>query len=237
MNSLLLIHNIYILKHNSNIHLIPPRPLLTIRFSAFCHLTSAKLETAHPVTSSVVVRLFIASYNCVEMAKNVNAVNCINWEHSENFLRRSDGLKLSHPSSLLTWVDDMKKWPELSYGDIFNYFVLSEGVDGAAMKHFKSTEAYQYLHSGKVDRVMLHSEGDFVFLKANVHPSQSSSPTHSAWVLISKQGSVETTGCSCIADLGRSCSHAASILWKVKLSHTSSLLFIIHDNVFQWLCC
>ncbi len=91
------------------IHLIPPRPLLTIRFSAFCHLTSAKLETAHPVTSSVVVRLFIASYNSVEMAKNVNAVNCINWEHSENFLRRSDGLKLSHPSSLLTWVDDMKK--------------------------------------------------------------------------------------------------------------------------------
>ncbi len=171
------------------------------------------------------------------MAKNVNAVNCINWEHSENFLRRSDGLKLSHPSSLLTWVDDMKKWPELSYGDIFNYFVLSEGVDGAAMKNFKSTEAYQYLHSGKVDRVMLHSEGDFVFLKANVHPSQSSSSTHSAWVLISKQGSVETTGCSCIAGLGRSCSHAASILWKVKLSHTSSLLFIIHDNVFQWLCC
>ncbi len=97
---------------------------------------------------------------------------------------------------------------------------------------------YQYLHShsGKVDRVMLHSEGDFVFLKANVHPSQSSSPTHSARVLISKQGSVETTGCWCIAGLGRSCSHAASILWKVKLSHTS-LLFIIHDNVFQWLCC
>ncbi len=71
------------------------------------------------------------------MAKNVNTVNCINWEHSENFLRRSDGLKLSHPSSLLRWVDDIKKWPELSYGDIFNYFVLSEGVDGAAMKNFK----------------------------------------------------------------------------------------------------
>ncbi len=39
----------------------------------------------------------------------------------------------------------MKKWPEVTYGDIFNYFVLSEGVDGAAMKNFKSTEAYQYL--------------------------------------------------------------------------------------------
>ncbi len=155
------------------------------------------------------------------MAKNFYAVNVINWEHSENFLRRSDGLKLSHPSSLLTWVDDMKKWPEVSYGDIFNYFVLSEGVDGAAMKNYKSTEAYQYLYCGMVDCVLLHSQGDFVFLKANVHPSQSSSPNHSAWVQVSKQGSVETTGCSCIAGLGRSCSHAASILWKVRLSHTS----------------
>ncbi len=114
------------------IHLIPLRPLLIIRFSAFCHPTSVKLETAHPVT----LRLFIASYNCVEMAKNVNAVNVINWEHSENFLRRSDGLKLSHPSSLLTWVHDMKKWPEVTYGDIFNYFVLSEGVNGVAITFF-----------------------------------------------------------------------------------------------------
>ncbi len=179
---------------SAGIHLIPPRPLLILRFSAFCHPTSAKLEIAHPVT----LRLFIASYNCVEMAKNVNAVNVINWEHSENFLRRSDGLKLSHPSSLLTWVDDMKKWPEVTYGDIFNYFVLSEGVNGVAMTFFKSTEAYQYLHCGKVDRVMLHSEGDCVFFfKANVNPS------HSAWVLVSKQGSVETTGCSCIAWFGK----------------------------------
>ncbi len=74
------------------------------------------------------------------MTSNVNAVNAINWEHGENFLRRSDALKFSHPSSLLTWVDDMKKWPEVTYGDIFNYFVLS-GVDGAAMKNYKITEA------------------------------------------------------------------------------------------------
>ncbi len=75
---------------------------------------------ANLVTSSVVIRLFIASYYCGEMPNNVNAVNVLNWEHSENFLRRSDDLILSHPSSLLTWVDNMKKWPEVTYGDIFN---------------------------------------------------------------------------------------------------------------------
>lgn len=56
------------------------------------------------------------------MTNNVNAVNVLNWEHGENFIRRSDGLI----STLLTWVDDMKKWPEETMG-------LS-GVDGAACK-------------------------------------------------------------------------------------------------------
>ncbi|CAM4571257.1 unnamed protein product [Leuciscus chuanchicus] len=59
--------------------------------------------------------------------------------------------------------------------------------------------------------------------RTNVHPSQSSSPHHSAWVLVSSLGSVETTGCSCIAGLGRSCSHAASILWKVENAVSSGL--------------
>lgn len=148
------------------------------------------------------------------------------WEQTATHIRRYDGLKFPHPSIMSPWVDDMRKWPEMSYGDIFNYFVLSLGVDGAAMKNYKSTEAYQYLHSGKVGRVLLHTEGEFVFLKADVNPSQTSSASHSAWVLVSASGAVETTGCSCIAGLGQSCSHAAAILWKVDVTHLV-LLFII----------
>ncbi|KAL7870833.1 hypothetical protein SRHO_G00083300 [Serrasalmus rhombeus] len=32
------------------------------------------------------------------------------------------------------------------------------GINGLAMKNYKSTEAFQYLHSGKVVRVLLHKE-------------------------------------------------------------------------------
>ena len=87
------------------------------------------------------------------------------------------------------------------HGDIFYYLVLSVGVDGSAMKNFKSTEAYQYLHSGKVGRVLLceSEKEDYVFLKAAVNPSQASTPSHSAWVLTRTDGAVETTGCTCIA--------------------------------------
>ncbi len=110
----------------------------------------------------------------------------------------------------------MRKWPEFMYDDIFSFFVLSHGVDGATMKNCKSTEAYQYLHSGKVGHVLLHQVKDLVFLKADVQPSRSSSPVHLAWVLVTSLGAVEAAGCSCIAGLGKSCSHAASILWKVR---------------------
>ncbi|XP_051815881.1 uncharacterized protein LOC110970992 isoform X3 [Acanthochromis polyacanthus] len=39
-------------------------------------------------------------------------------------------------------------------------------------------------------------------------------PPHTWWVLVTADEAVETTGCSCIAGLGRSCSHTAAILWK-----------------------
>ncbi len=62
----------------------------------------------------------------------------------------------------------MRKWPEIAYRDIFNYFVLSFGIDGATMKNYKSTEAYQYLHSSKVGSILPHQANKLVFLKADI---------------------------------------------------------------------
>lgn len=64
--------------------------------------------------------------------------------------RRSDGVAVRHPSMINHLVDDMIKWPEITHGEMFYYFVLSSGVDGSTLKNDKSTEAYQYLHSGEV---------------------------------------------------------------------------------------
>ncbi|KAL7407969.1 hypothetical protein ABVT39_016384 [Epinephelus coioides] len=86
----------------------------------------------------------------------------------------------------------MKNWPEIRYEDIFNYFVLSLGVDGSTMRNYKSTEAYQYIHSGKVGQVLLYNFDDLVFMKADVLPSQSQADLHSAWVLTTSAGTIET---------------------------------------------
>ncbi len=78
-----------------------------------------------------------------------------------------------HLLLLTEWVDDMKQWLDVSYIYIVNYLVFSEGVDGKVLRNYKSTEAYNYLHSNKIGKVLLKKHGDFIFLKAAVEPSQS----------------------------------------------------------------
>ncbi len=52
---------------------------------------------------------------------------------------------MPHKSTLTEWVDGIKLWPDVSYIDIVNYFVFSEGVDGEELRNYKSTEACNYL--------------------------------------------------------------------------------------------
>ena len=123
---------------------------------------------------------------------------------------------MSHPSVLTEWADDMKQWPEVSYIDIVNYVLFSEGVYGRELHSYKSTEAYNYLHSDKIGKVLLKKNSEFMFLEAAVEPSQSvNQAKHTAWIMLKESGAVETGGCSCIARFGKSCSHAAAILWKI----------------------
>ena len=48
----------------------------------------------------------------------------------------------------------MKKWPKITYRSIFSYFLNSADLDREAMNNLKSSEAYHYLRSNKVGRVL-----------------------------------------------------------------------------------
>ena len=138
-------------------------------------------------------------------------------------------MSIPHPTALRTWEDNMSVWPSITYSKICSYFVESMAIDGKAMENLKASEAYQYLHSNKVGCVLSYKHDGFVYLKANVEPSQSlSNSWHNAWVLLTEEGDVQTAGCTCIAGPGRSCSHAAAIMWKVTLfylfNHSITLL-------------
>jgi hypothetical protein len=38
-------------------------------------------------------------------------------------------------SEITEWIDDMRSWPNLMYGDIYNYLITSKAVDGEEMKN------------------------------------------------------------------------------------------------------
>ncbi len=78
------------------------------------------------------------------------------WQHDQDYVTKTVNkvtLCVPHPmklTSATSWIDDMKQWPAVTYIDIINYLVLSEGVDGEELRNYKSTKAYSYLHSNKI---------------------------------------------------------------------------------------
>ena len=100
------------------------------------------------------------------------------------------------------WCDDMTKWPELLFGDIYTYSINTKGLFMKEnLKAYKSLEAYNYFYNGYVRTVLLHHSGNLNVMKAKVNPSQKSPEnSHEPWVIISSQdGSVVTAHCTCMA--------------------------------------
>jgi hypothetical protein len=60
------------------------------------------------------------------------------------------GLVLEHTHNLRNWLDDIKQWPPITYGDIYNYLIESKSVDGKEMKSYKGLESFNYFQSGWV---------------------------------------------------------------------------------------
>ena len=134
------------------------------------------------------------------------------------------------------WIDDMRSWPNLMYGDIYNYLITSKAVDGEEMKNFKSLQSYNYFQSGNVDRILHFVAPDNnIVLKANVRSSQTVSRTNDAYVVCTKEGTVEKAWCTCMAGLGLSCSHVGALLWKIEYAARNNMTGVsCTDETARW---
>ena len=129
--------------------------------------------------------------------------------------------QLPDPYALTGWTDEMKNWPDLSFGDIYIYVIETPSIyDKKSMKAYKSLDAYNYFASGHVKTVWQHvisEDSPFTFLKSEVIPSQRINEKQNPWVcLLKANGEVQTAHCDCMAGLGEVCSHAAALLFKVE---------------------
>lgn len=134
-------------------------------------------------------------------------IDSLNFSARKQYLEKLKigGQVLSDPYSMPDedcWCNDVTKWPELLFGDIYTYLINTEGLfTKEKFKAYKSLEAYNYFCNGYVRTVLLYQCGNLSILKAKVNPSQKSPEnSHEPWVIISTQdGSVVTAHCTCMA--------------------------------------
>lgn len=120
-----------------------------------------------------------------------------------------------------TWEDNVTKWPDVQFGEIYCYLVDTPGqFTRETLKAYRSLEAYNFFHSGWVHTVLSSTLGsDKCFLKAKVNRSQAlSEKPHEAWVCVDTDCTILNAHCTCMAGLGEVCSHVAAILFKIEAS-------------------
>ena len=89
------------------------------------------------------------------------------------------------------WKKEVESWPDLTYGDIYEYLIETPGqYTKESLKAYKSLEAYSTFTCGHVKEVSYHPVADsspFRLLKAQVIPSQRlRDKPHEAWVCFKK---------------------------------------------------
>ena len=120
-------------------------------------------------------------------------------------------------SKSCVFIDDMRDWPPVLYGDIYNYLITSKAVDGQQMKNFKSLQSFNYFQSGNVGKVLHYiCDNGNIMMKAEVRSSQTASRTNEVYVEIEKDGAIEKGWCSCMAGKSNTCSHVGAVLWKIE---------------------
>ncbi|XP_070377408.1 uncharacterized protein [Dermacentor albipictus] len=131
-----------------------------------------------------------------------------------------DNSTYSHPNGVTAWCEDIREWPNVNAADIIFYLVNSKACDFQQIKNFRALESYNYVQSGWVGKVFTHKiSSDLCYVKGTVSPSQSLNATpRTAWACVKQCGEVVTAGCTCMAGLGKACSHVGAILWKIEMA-------------------
>nr|CAH7723786.1 unnamed protein product [Callosobruchus chinensis] len=105
--------------------------------------------------------------------------------------------------------------------DILSYLVLTHSFYTKDQKKaYKSLQAYKYFESGFVIRAGTIVINDFYVLVGMVKHSQRANlkPLH-VWCLITKDGSVSTAHCTCMAGNSEVCSHIGAVLFAAEYAH------------------
>ena len=104
-------------------------------------------------------------------------------------------------SKTLIKEETLDKWPNVTWADVDHYLIHTPGVYTRQMiKAYKSTEAWNFVKSGKVHTIKMLRKNDFVLVSSNVSPSQrTSAEIRQPWAIVKLSGEVYAGHCTCMA--------------------------------------
>lgn len=120
-------------------------------------------------------------------------------------LTLTNGRQLPDPCLINEWENDVSKWPDIQWPDIYLYLVEKPSVyTREKLRAYKSLDAYDYVICGHVQDVRYHDiDEEFCVLKSEILPSQRQghkTAMYQAWIIINKvENYIHTANCTCMA--------------------------------------
>ena len=145
----------------------------------------------------------MAEINC--LSTYVNGLSTNDREFYFKKLTLTNGNRLPDPCSISEWVEDVSKWPQIQWPDIYTYLIEKPSVyTREKLRAYKSLDAYEYVICGHVQNLKYHQiDQEFCVLKTEILPSQRQghkTTMYEAWVIINQEENyVLTANCTCMA--------------------------------------
>lgn len=116
------------------------------------------------------------------------------------------------------WIDDVDSLLNVTYIHVGMYLLFKKSpYTEDQLMNYKSLDCYQNFANGWVREILSKKFGEnrLLIVKVN-HSQRMSEKPLTPWVVCEKPGKVVSAHCNCMAGLGESCSHVASLLWAIE---------------------
>ena len=113
-------------------------------------------------------------------------------------------------------IDNIMLWPKVNLGNIFQCILSTRDFDSDYIGKYKDQKAYSYFDSGFVGEILIYEPSTNVkFLYCDVRASMAVHKSKELWVA-TKDDTIITSWCSCMAGSSACCNHVIATLYKVE---------------------
>ena len=113
-------------------------------------------------------------------------------------------------------IDDVKLWPPVNLGNIFEYILGMREFNNDYIGKYKDQKPYSYFDGNFVGEVLIDKGNDYLILFCNVRASVSIHDDKELWIVVKPTGKIVTAWCLCMAGVSRCCNYIIATLYKVE---------------------